>query len=205
MPVEQAEKSGQESSRRNSGSVAEDNAILVHHLRLQVLTDRQMMHEVEVLRVDCVDHHYVRMTCLDEAFSQPVITFLPRQFRRERYRLTWSRACPDPNQAVLLSDRPRANSWDEIRGGLPGYFRASAFRAVFPVVEEAAYAVALYFSLGQMRSHMWAVGVKRDHAAIFASINHQLAAKKVQRGGDAFFQLGRTHSPIPAFDYLVRA
>src|SRR5262245_18030043 len=165
----------------------------------------QAMHRVEMLRVDCVDHHHVRMTCLDEAFPQPVIAFLPRQFRRERYRLTRSRARPDPDQSVLLRDRPWTNSWNEISKGLTGYFHASAFRAVFPVVEEAAYAVSFNFSLGQMRPHMWTVCVERDHATIFASINYQLAAQKVERGGPAFPQLGRTQGPIPSLDYLFRA
>src|SRR5688572_24799455 len=109
---------------------------------------------------------------------------------------------PEPDQAVFFFNRPGLNLRNERGVWLAGNLYAFALRVIFPIMKEAANRVAFDFAFRQMRAHVRAIGIKRNDAPIFASVERQFSAKKIERFDAPTFERRRAHSPVPTFDNL---
>ena len=173
--------------------------MLAQNSWLKPQVHRQAVNRVEMLRVNGIDHHHVRMAALREAIRQFVIHFAMLKLRHERHHSRRRAPCPYPDKAIGFGDWKAREARHEGALRLAGNLDAAAFCIILPVMKQTANGVALDLAFGQMRAHVHTVSVERDSAPVRAAIDDHLAPQKVERPRPTARQLVGAHRPVPPF------
>ena len=167
---------------------------------------RQVVDAREVLLVDRVDQHHVRVAALAEPVGDQRLGFLAGELRHLGQRLRRRLAGPEPDHAVAFGDGKAAHAHARARrAGKARDVAAAAVRFVAPAMEEAAQRVALDAALGQVRAHVRAVRVQRHDAAVDAAVDGEVAPQQPHGHHAAAPEVARSREPVPALHDRVRS